>query len=114
MCWGRRGSHGFTCCRRTVASQLQGGVDTTHPVGTLSIDNDFLLFDALGRRRLSFTATAESDVASKRLLAEQQVDQRTNGGSAHMEFDFFREWHGYLLRDDSTSLRESLPLAPAD
>ncbi len=89
---------------------LQGGADTTHPVGTLTIDNDFLLFDALGRHRLSFTATANSDVTSKRLLAEQEVDQRTTGASAHTEFDFFREWHGYLLRATLDGLHESVSL----
>ena len=77
---------------------LQGGSDTTHPVATLNINNDFLFFDALGRRRLSFTAMGGSDVISKRVLAGQEVDQRSNSVSAHTEFDLFRELHGYLLR----------------
>jgi hypothetical protein len=89
---------------------LQAGADSTHPVGTLTVDNDFLFFDALGRHRLSFSANGNTDVTSKRVLAGQQVDQRTNGGSVHTEFDFFRDWHGYLLRWTLDGLHQSISL----
>ncbi len=77
---------------------LQGGADTTHPLGTLSMNDDYLFFDALGRRRLSFNVQANSDVVSKRQLASQEVDQRTTGATAHTELDVFRDLRGYLLR----------------
>lgn len=76
----------------------QGGTDTTHPLGALNINDDYLFFDALGRRRLSFNAQANSDVVSKRQLAGQEVDQRTTGATAHTELDLFRDLRGYLLR----------------
>ena len=89
---------------------LQGGADTTHPIGNLTINNDFLFFDALGRHRLAFSANASSDVTSKRQLGDLTVDQRTTGAGAHTEFDFFRDRRGYLLRWMLDGLHEAVAL----
>lgn len=66
------------------------------PLGSLSYQHDFVAFDELSRR-LSLSATLQSDFQADRLISGNLVDERQNGGTLQSQLDVFHDIHSQTL-----------------
>ena len=79
------------------AFSLQGGAQD-EALGTLNYYSDFVLFNALGHRRVSLQLTGKSDFNARRFFQGVETDERRTGGLLRIELERFRDRADSMLR----------------
>lgn len=83
-------------------------------LGTLSYYSDFVLFNALGHRRLSLQLTGNSDFNARRAFAGVETDERRTGGLLRAEIEVFRDRANGMLRFYAEGRRATVRLLQDD
>jgi hypothetical protein len=83
-------------------------------LGALSYYSDFVLFNAIGHRRLSLQLTGKSDFNARRTFAGVETDERRTGGLLRAELELFRDRAGGMLRFYAEGRRATVQLLQDD
>jgi len=89
---------------------LETGSDNQNPLGSGSLNFDYIAFSKL-HHRVAFSASAASILTVNRLLGTTALDERRTGVTARLEGEAFRNFHGGQLLFYTEARRVSVDLS---